>query len=314
MSIDNVIGHENIRKYFKESIKSGTLAHAHLIVGEDGIGKSLIAREAAVELLGKSELKQYVDILEFKSYKNKKSLGVDEVRDIIEEVSKKPFEADKKIIIIYEGEKITVQAQNALLKTIEEPPKGVFIFVICENLEMILDTIKSRCQIHKLNKLSSEEVSVYLNKKYPRLKKEEFSTILTFCDGIPGRAEAFMENEEFKQIRNIAAKLLIDINSMKDSQVFIYENMLIKYKNLWEELLAVLLSYIRDIMIYKDTGNDLIIINKDKIKEIIEAASLFSYNKLNSIIDIINDARENFKSNANTALTYDVMLLKMLEA
>jgi DNA polymerase-3 subunit delta' len=67
-------------------------------------------------------------------------------------------------------------------------------------------------------------------------------------------------------------------------------------------------------MIYKDTGNDSIVINKDKIKEIIEAASLFSYNKLNSIIDIINNARENFNSNANTALTYDVMLLKMLEA
>jgi DNA polymerase III subunit delta' len=312
--VDNFIGHENVRKYFQEAIYSGTLSHAHLIVGEDGIGKSFLAREFARKILGKQEEKQYVDILEFKVGKNKKFIGVDEIRDIIEEINKRPFEGDKKVIIIYKGEKITVQAQNAFLRTIEEPPKGVFIFILCESSELILDTIKSRCQIHKLNKLNSYEIKLFLNKKYPDINKNEFETMLSFCDGIPGRAEKFKENEGFKAIRNITVKLLININNMKDNDILSYEEQFVKFKDSWEEILWLLLSYIRDILIYKDTGKEELVINKDKFPEIKEAATLFSFNKLYNMINLINDTRENLNSNTNAALAYDVMLLKMLEA
>ena len=88
----SIVGHDNIKRYFIDAIKGGTLSHAHLLVGENGIGKSLLAKEFASRILGKSEIKEYVDIIEFRSGKNKKSIGVDEIRAIIEEVSKKPYE------------------------------------------------------------------------------------------------------------------------------------------------------------------------------------------------------------------------------
>jgi DNA polymerase-3 subunit delta' len=314
MIVESIVGHDSVRSYFRKAIVDGTLSHAHLIVGDDGIGKSLIAKEFAVSILGKTSIKEYVDILEFRNKKSKKSIGVDEIREINEEISKKPFEGNKKVIIIYDGDKITIQAQNAFLKTIEEPPKGVFIFILCENLEGILDTVKSRCQIHKLNKLSVKEIEIFLSKKYPELKDDELKTMLSFCDGIPGRAERFIEDESFKSIRNITAKLLIDINNMTEGEILAYEEVLNKFKDSWDEVLSSLLSYVRDIMIYKDIGIDELLINKDKLEQIKEAASLFSFHKLNNIVKLVNDTRENLSSNTNVALTYDVMLLKMLDA
>ena len=91
-----------------------TLSHAHLIAGEDGIGKSKLANILAKLILNGDLEREYVDIINYKS--SKASFGVDDVRDIIEEVYKKPFEGDRKVIIIHEGNKLTIQAQNALIK------------------------------------------------------------------------------------------------------------------------------------------------------------------------------------------------------
>lgn len=314
MSKNDIIGHNNIRSYFNDAVEKGTLSHAHLIVGDNGIGKSIIAKELAIKLLNKSEIKQYVDIIEFKIAKNKKTIGVDEIRSIIEETGKRPFEGDKKVIIIYEGHKITVQAQNAFLKTIEEPPKGVYIIILCENYDMILDTIKSRCQIHKLNKLNAHEMEAFIDRRYPSLTKEEKETLLSFADGVPGRCEYFMENEQFKSIRNTTVKLLIDINNASESEFQHYSDFLMKYKDMSEEILNSLLSYIRDIIIYKDTGKKEYVINKDKLEYILECCGYFSYNKLEQMIKVIDSTRKSLISNVNSALIFDVMLINMLNS
>ena len=154
------IGYENLINNFRNRCMNNTLSHAHLIAGEDGIGKSKLANILAKLILNGNFDREYVDIINYRS--NKASFGVDDVRNIIEEVSKKPFEGDKKVIIIHEGNKLTTQAQNALLKTIEEPPVGVHIIILCESLELILDTIKSRCEIYKLTPLTKEELYEYI--------------------------------------------------------------------------------------------------------------------------------------------------------
>ena len=124
------IGHEALINNFKQRCLKNTLSHAHLIAGEDGVGKGKLANILAKFILNGDLDREYVDIINYSSEKS--SFGVDDVRDIIEEVYKKPFEKDKKVIIIYEGNKLTIQAQNALLKTIEEPPKGVYIIILCK--------------------------------------------------------------------------------------------------------------------------------------------------------------------------------------
>ncbi|MGN0027977.1 MAG: DNA polymerase III subunit delta', partial [Clostridium sp.] len=98
-----IIGHKNILDNFKRRVESDEISHAHIIVGEDGIGKSNLANKFARSILGKSEDKDYIDIINYRCKKS--SFGVDDIREIVEEINKKPFEGDKKVIIIYDGNK-----------------------------------------------------------------------------------------------------------------------------------------------------------------------------------------------------------------
>jgi DNA polymerase-3 subunit delta' len=308
-----IIGHENIKYQIINSIKQERFSHAHIIVGEDGIGKSYIARETAIRILDKIENKQYADIIEFNLLKGKKSIGIDEIKNIIAETTKKPYEGNKKVIIVYNADKMTETAQNAFLKTIEEPPKGIFIILLCEKLESILDTIKSRCQTYKLNRLSEKEMTEFVNIKFSHLSEKELKAVIAFSDGIPGRAEKFVNDSSLKEIRDSTIDVLKTINENNLEQVLAKGNFFVKYKNEWQEVLTYMLAYIRDVFIYKETSNKNLIINIDKIEDIKDMAEMFSFNKLNGIINIIKETRIKMEKNVNPILVFDSMLLKMQE-
>jgi len=313
MSFDSIIGHDNIKNQISKAIKLDKLSHAHLLVGEDGIGKSKLARNIGFEILGKIKDMQYADLVEWRSEKNKSTIGVNSIRTLIEEINKKPYEGDKKVIIIYCADKLTTQAQNALLKTIEEPPKNVTILLLCENIEVILETIKSRCQIHKLKSLNTDEMEKFLKINYADLSLEEIKIIVAFSDGIPGKANKFIGDNNFKDIRNITLEILLSLNKLGTEELIKYEKKLSQQKENFKEILTAFLSYIRDTIIYKEIEEESLIINIDKLLYIKELANTFSFNKLNGIINIINDTRDNLNSNVSPGLTFEVMLLKMQE-
>lgn len=313
MGYKSIIGHEEIIKTFDITINNNKFSHAHIFLGEDGIGKSVIAKNIAIKLIGESEYKDYVDIVHFRSEKNKASIGVNAIRELIEEINKKPYQSDKKVVIIHEGHKMTIQAQNALLKTIEEPPKNVFVFILCENIENILDTIKSRCQIHKFNTLSEDDMRTYLQVNYPELNEDNIALLLSFSSGIPGKAEFLMNNEEFRELRDKAINIILFLNNMRELDIFKEDEFFTKNSNMWEDIMEVFISFIRDTIIYKEVGCEELIINKDKLEEIKQCANMFSFTKLNDIISIINETRENIDRNVNNLLAFDVMLLKMQE-
>ncbi|WP_291633331.1 DNA polymerase III subunit delta' [Clostridium sp.] len=313
MSFESIIGHNSIKNQISKAIKLDKLSHAHLLVGENGIGKSELARNIGFKILGKNLDRQYVDLVEWRMEKNKSTIGVNSIRTLIEEINKKPYEGDKKVIIIYHADKMTVQAQNAFLKTIEEPPKNVTIFLLCENLEVILDTIKSRCQIHKLKNLNVDEMEEFLKINYSDLPIDEIKVIVAFSDGIPGKAEKFLSDNNFKEIRDITLEILLKLGSVRTEELIKYEKKLSNQKESFEEILTAFLSYIRDTIIYKEIEEKKLIINIDKLLSIKELANIFSFNKLNGIINIINDTRENLDRNVNPGLAFEVMLLKMQE-
>ena len=204
------IGYETLINNFRNRCMNNTLSHAHLIAGADGIGKSKLANILAKLILNGELDREYVDIINYRS--NKASFGVDDVRNIIEEVSKKPFEGDKKVVIIHEGNKLTIQAQNALLKTIEEPPIGVHIIILCESLELILDTIKSRCEIYKLTPLTKKELYEYIKIKEFNYNESEIKSAIAFSEGIPGRIDRYFNDDTLKELRNKIIDLIKDLN------------------------------------------------------------------------------------------------------
>ncbi|GKX68754.1 DNA polymerase III subunit delta' [Inconstantimicrobium mannanitabidum] len=307
----NFVGHDNIRNGFKKCVINNTLSHAHLIIGANGIGKSLLAQEFALTILNKEQNREYVDIVKYRTDKN--SFGVEEVRAITTEVYKRPFEGDKKVIIIYNGDKLTIQAQNALLKTIEEPPVGVFIIILCENGEQILDTVKSRCQIYKLTPLSINEINKYLDIHHNELREELRKTVIAFSEGVPGRIETFLKDESFGNIRNMVIRLFDDINRKNAAVVLKYEEEFSKLKDKEEEILANVVSLGRDVILYKELQDTSILINGDKIDDIRKLANEMSYKKLNEIVSIVGETKRNLRSNTNSTITFNVMFIKLLE-
>lgn len=307
----NFIGHKDILDNLIERIKKEEISHAHLIVGEDGIGKSSLAKILASNILEVDVEKESIDIINYRL--KKASFGVDEVRAIIAEINKKPYEGDKKVIIIHKGDKLTVQAQNALLKTIEEPPKGVFIILLCESLELILDTIKSRCEIHKLSPLKSYDISLYGSKFLDIYSKEEIDTAVAYSQGIPGKLEEFLKDENLKTLRNTLIELLNIISKGDINEVLQFENKILSYKDKKDELFNILTSLIRDIIIYKEINHLSGIINIDKIDNLKELSIEMSYKKLNKIVEKINECRLSLTKNSSFSLTIRVMLIGIME-
>ena len=306
----NFVGHSSLIENFKNRCSNGNLSHAQLISGEDGIGKSILA-----EILGKLILngdlnREYVDIINYRP--SKASFGVDDVREIIDEVNKKPFEGDKKVIIIHQGNKLTIQAQNALLK-IEEPPTEVYIIILCESLELILDTIKSRCEIYKLTPLTKDELYKYIAIKGYDYSEEEKASAIAFSEGIPGRIDRYFSDTELQELRDKIVDLLLQLTNNEIEAILEKEEQLVSYKQNKEEVINVLSSFIRDILVNKEVYNENLIINRDKIKEIERLTNEMSFKKLNKMILGLQEARKNIKNNVSWAMTVRIMLMDFME-
>ena len=305
------IGHEALINNFKQRCLKNTLSHAHLIAGEDGVGKGKLANILAKFILNGYLDREYVDIINYSSEKS--SFGVDDVRDIIEEVYKKPFEKDKKVIIIHEGNKLTIQAQNALLKTIEEPPKGVYIIILCESLELILDTIKSRCEIYKLKPLTKSELYEYIKIKKFNYDENEIKSAIAFSEGVPGRIDRYFNDDKLRELRNNIVILIKSLNKNDLEDILQQEESFSNLKNDKEEVLNIFGLFIRDILINKEIENEEFIINSDKLEDIKELTKEMSFKKLNNMIKTIEEARRNIKSNVSWGMTLRVMLMGFME-
>lgn len=305
------IGHEALINNFKQRCLKNTLSHAHLIAGEDGVGKGKLTNILAKFILNGDLDREYVDIINYSSEKS--SFGVDDVRDIIEEVYKKPFEKDKKVIIIHEGNKLTIQAQNALLKTIEEPPKGVYIIILCESLELILDTIKSRCEIYKLKPLTKSELYEYIKIKKFNYDENEIKSAIAFSEGVPGRIDRYFNDDKLRELRNNIVILIKNLNKNDLEAILQQEESFSNLKNDKEEVLNIFGLFIRDILINKEIENEEFIINSDKLEDIKELTKEMSFKKLNNMIKTIEEARRNIKSNVSWGMMLRVMLIGFME-
>ncbi len=306
-----IIGHNMIKDAINKRNINGSFSHANLIIGNDGIGKSIIAQYLASKILKGSDFINSIDIVKY--YPSSNTFGVDDVRKVIEEVNKKPYEGNKKVIIMYKCDKMTAQAQNALLKTIEEPPEGVFLILLSDSLEKILDTIQSRCQIYKLTPLSKDEILQYIDEHYESLNLEERQSAIAYSMGIPGKVDRFIKDEKLKQVRDLCIELFDDILARNKKLVIKYQEAFNNLKDEKDDLIDILLLYIRDLLVLKELNKIEIVINIDKIERLELIARKISYKKLSNMLEYIKEARINFNSNSNYSMTISVLLMGFAE-
>lgn len=309
--MERILGHNSIINGIDRRKSNNSFSHANLIVGPDGIGKSVIAKYLSNNIIEPRDNAESVDIVRY--YPSSASFGVDDVRNIIDEVSKKPYEGDKKVLILYKCDKMTIQAQNALLKTIEEPPSGVYLILLSDSLETILDTIQSRCQVYKLTPLSKDDILEYISINYSQIDSSDRQAALAFSTGIPGKVDKFINDEKLKELRNICIELFNDILKRENGLVLKYQDLLKEFKDEKYDLLDMLILFIRDIVIFKELNNKELIVNVDKMNKITDISRGISYKKLNSMLEYIEEARINFNSNTNYSMTISVMLMGFVE-
>ncbi len=192
MSLKGIVGQERAIKRLTKSLKEDKVSSSYIFVGNEGTGKKLIAIEfaKAVNCLNLNEGMEACDNCHSCNVINKQccpdlkivettkgSIKIEQIREIRKEIELKPFRSRKKVYIIDQAEKMTLEASNCLLKTIEEPPYYAMIILICSKIDPILPTIVSRCQIVNFGLITSLKIKELLFKKINNLEKDRAEII-----------------------------------------------------------------------------------------------------------------------------------------
>ena len=217
-----------------------------------------------------------------------------------------------KIYIIPDAQKMTVQAQNALLKTIEEPPAYAVIMLLTTNQDAFLQTILSRCVQLKLKPLKDSVVKTYLEEKL-QVKDIQAEIYSAFARGNLGKAIHLAQSEDFKMMYEEILKLLKEIKEMDISQLLDVIRKLKDDNTDIKECLDFMQMWYRDILMYKTTKDLNLLIFKDEFSAVKKAASLSSYEGLEQILGAIDKARVRLDANVNMELVMELLLLTMKE-
>ena len=201
---EGIIGHQIQINYLKKALENDAISHAYLFVGQKGIGKATVAFEFARNILNTNNLKACPDFKYICKNEDKKDIVVEQVRkEIIDDVYVAPVTSNKKVYIIDDADTLNITAQNALLKTLEEPPKYVVIILISTSTSKFLSTILSRVKQIAFNSLDKEDLESYIKEKY---NKSLSNNLLNFLDGSIGKSKDIIENnliEKFNLIDNL---------------------------------------------------------------------------------------------------------------
>lgn len=308
MYFEKIRGQRFAKKYLSNSIKSNMISHAYMFEGPSGVGKNTMARELAATLLDMENLFNSPDYIEITPDGN--SIKIAQIRKLQSDILVKPYKS-YKIYVIDEAQKMTVEAQNALLKTLEEPPKYAIIILITNNKESLLDTIKSRCEIIKFTPIPLVEVADYLTQT--GVDKNRASLLANFSRGSMQKAIELSESEDFHIMRDEVQKYVETFLTGSMLDIMDIQSSIEKYKDNITNVLDLIVNYFRDIMMVKENVDSSMIINLDRLVFIKNMSTKITYSQLSKIIDIIEETKNKLRSNCNFNISIQVMTLNIYE-
>lgn len=322
----DIIGQESIKKHLQTAIKTGNLSHAYIINGEYGSGRQTIASALAKTIQCQSktddtdacgvctsckqaESHNHPDIKYITH--DKTSISVNDIREQLNnDISIKPYSSEYKIYIIPDANKMTEQAQNALLKTIEEPPVYAIIILLTENCDSLLPTIRSRCVTLTMNPVEKDKICTYLENKF-QLEPEQAQISANYCQGNIGKAIRFASSSDFIEMKNQVLKLLKNLDSMDIASIIDTIKEFSTHKNDINDYLDLMLLWYRDVLMFKVTKDANLLLYSDEYSAISEQATKRDYENIENIIAAIDKAKVRLKANVNFDVTIELMILAM---
>ena len=275
---DHIIGNEKIKQELVQAVNQNKIAHSYLFIGTEGIGKKQIAKEFAKMLLGDLNNNPDFQMIEPEGL----SIKIEQIRQMQKKIIEAPIKSTRKVYIIDDADLMTVEAQNCLLKTLEEPPEFAIIILIGSRENNFLSTIKSRCTIIKFQNIENNQIKEYLKEKY---QITDFSEeLLEVSGGSIGKAEQLKDKQE---LYNVIFEIIDKIDKLDLIEVLKKANVI--YKS--QEDIQVLLENINVILFNK---------SKQNIKFL-------------NCIDIVEETKKRLNSNANYNMCIDNMLFNIWE-
>lgn len=267
---DAIYGNCALKKLLLSEITSGKLAHAYILEGVENSGKLTLARTIACSMANtmadvkKIQVGASPDVIELDLPEGRKSIGVDAVRGIKMAAHIRPNDLDCKFFLINHAEMLTKEAQNALLKLLEEPPKGVYILLLCTNVSALLPTIRSRAPVLRMQSFSADELTELLlrySADAQRLYEKDRATLEVVV-----RSSGGAYGEALRRIANVEIKSGDPVYTVIDILDLICErNRAALLKKLWSlpperesfrQALFLFRLAVRDIIAYRATRGD----------------------------------------------------------
>ena len=327
VSFNNIIGHEEIIRHLKNAMTTGKVSHSYIFTGRPGSGKKLLATTYAMTLqceaggtepcqkcdsCKKAIGKNHPDII-MVNHEKPGTITIDEVRDqVIHDVAIKPYCSQHKIYIIPDAEMMTVQAQNAILKTIEEPPEYAVIMLLTSNIDSLLPTIRSRCVRLDLKVVDDGLVKKYLM-EHLQVPDYQAEIDASYAQGSIGKAKEAATSQEFADMTANALKILKYANTMEVYELTEAIKTLTANKNNINDYLDIFQFWFRDVLMFKATREIDNLVFKQEINFIREQASERSYENIEKILEALEKTKVRLRANVNLELALELLFLTIRE-
>lgn len=322
-----IIGHEKIIEYFKNAITMDKVSHAYILNGADKSGKMMLAEAFAATLQcekgGTSPCgecrsckqaagRNQPDII-YVTHEKPNTLGVEDIRkQLNDDIVLKPYSSRYKIYIVDEAEKMNVQAQNALLKTIEEPPAYAIILLLTTNADTFLPTILSRCVRLDLKAVADEKIRKFLMEE-KQVPDYQADICVAFAQGNVGKAIQLTGSEKFNEMKNSALQLIKRLKEIDLYEMTQAVKQITEYKLEINDYFDLMMIWYRDVLLYKATADANRLIFQDEIYNIKKEASKSSYEGIEKILAALEKAKQRLRANVNFELVMELLLLTIKE-
>ena len=333
MLFRDIIGQEDIKQHMQKALREGKISHAYIINGEKESGKMMLAKTFSQALLceqggeepcgecpscKKVAHDNHPDLI-YVRHDKPNLISVDEIRDqVVGDMSIRPYSAKRKIYIVEDAQLMNASGQNAILKSLEEPPAYVTMILLTDNASALLQTIRSRCiqlNIQPVMK-EQEQIKRQLMRTY-QMPEYEAEDILNFSQGNVGKAYALASSEGFRTLMDEVLSLVSSVFSMQQIEVerkAAEIKTAVKNKELdVKEYLDLLVLWYRDVLLYKATANLEYIYFKNYIREIRKQAKRADFENINNVLQKIEECRAQVRANVDLELVFILLMQVMKE-
>lgn len=322
-ALNDIIGQDVPIRILENALRTGHIGHAYLFAGESGVGKELVAR-----LLGRTlnctaqgiepcgvcqsclldQTDNHPDVFFVTPSPN--SIRIEQVRNLVRELAHKPYIGPYRIAILRDADRLTLDAANALLKTLEEPPDFCCLLLLTTNPQALPTTILSRCQVLHFGRSSYGELRTYLLQEH-HTSREQADQIARLAQGIPGQAVDMVKDSLWLTSRASALEWLHRLESGGRMEIASLAEVLVGKEP--DQVIQWWMAFYRDILVLSITAKPERVINSELTEELEKRVSVLRIQTIFHRLQALQAALRQMKQNANMRLVLEVLFLHLLE-